>query len=529
MSREFFSVTYIIVSSEYNARALADLVTRTLTTLDTVRLPLDMAGARELKEIQAQLVTQLKTRILPHLLVQTLPAVVVLGGSSGAGKSTLFNTIIGEEVSPASVLRPTTRTPYIAVHPQDKAAMAGHSLLSMGNVVYPENSIPGLVIVDAPDLDSVDAKNRELARRLLDAADIWLFVTTSARYGDALAWEMLCDAHARGITSTVVLNRTPQDVVPTVRADLMKRMAEENMGDTPLIVVPDAGPQEGLLGENSVGELRLWLSQIASSQLASTLVDRATRAMLPELKGKISMLAEAVEMQANVVEELEEKVNDAVIEPLSKVVGNAKKGRYGQGSPTTSWLTLASTGGALSSLSANVKPSLLRRRQKGERDVAMISVFDGVLTAVRVGLTQALVAGEDAICSAWRESVVDAESFIKKARERLNVDTIVNEAEMQWKRDLKLMAGAVPDNPWLMQSGIAAMIGVGAGGVHGVVSSLRHISADDLVQPAREKLAGVAEDAMTQLCSAYISVLKEIPVGDGKQLRLRAAEYNDYV
>ena len=44
----------------------------------------------------------------------------------------------------------------------------------------------GLALLDAPDIDSVVAGNRELATQLLAAADLWLFVTTAARYADAV-------------------------------------------------------------------------------------------------------------------------------------------------------------------------------------------------------------------------------------------------------------------------------------------------------------------------------------------------------
>ena len=45
---------------------------------------------------------------------------------------------------------------------------------------------PGLALLDSPDIDSVLAENRALATQLLAAADAWLFVTTAARYADAV-------------------------------------------------------------------------------------------------------------------------------------------------------------------------------------------------------------------------------------------------------------------------------------------------------------------------------------------------------
>ena len=46
-------------------------------------------------------------------------------------------------------------------------------------------------MLDAPDIDSV-VQNRQLASQLLAAADLWLFVTSAARYADAWASSYGC-------------------------------------------------------------------------------------------------------------------------------------------------------------------------------------------------------------------------------------------------------------------------------------------------------------------------------------------------
>ena len=69
----------------------------------------------------------------------------------------------------------------------------------------------GLALLDSPDIDSVAAENRALAAQLLAAADFWLFVTTAARYADAVPWELLHAARDRGTALAVVLNRVPTD------------------------------------------------------------------------------------------------------------------------------------------------------------------------------------------------------------------------------------------------------------------------------------------------------------------------------
>src|SRR5690606_28679693 len=108
------------------------------------------------------------------------------------------NTLLGEEVSPAGVLRPTTRRPVLVHHPADSDLLGAHPLRDVVDVIERPAAPRGLAVVDAPDLDSVETANRELAHRLLETADLWLFVTTATRYGDALPWQVLEQAAARG-------------------------------------------------------------------------------------------------------------------------------------------------------------------------------------------------------------------------------------------------------------------------------------------------------------------------------------------
>src|SRR5699024_6072929 len=132
---------------------------------------------------------------------------VVVGGSTGAGKSTLVNSLAGESVTEAGVLRPTTRSPVLIHHPDDHewfeagkilpevtraelAPMSTHAV----RVVSSRSVPPGLALLDAPDVDSIDETNREIASQLLGAADLWLFVTSAARYADQVPWEYLRDA-----------------------------------------------------------------------------------------------------------------------------------------------------------------------------------------------------------------------------------------------------------------------------------------------------------------------------------------------
>ena len=157
----------------------------------------------------------------------------------------------------------------------------------------------------------------------------------------------------------------------------------------------------------------------------------------------------------------------------------------------------------------------------------MTSVFDSVLATIRVGLTQALISAEEEIWRSWRDDMVDTEEYIAAGHERLDIASIVEKAEQEWKADLKLLAQSVGTNPWLSHPGIASLIGAAAGGVNGATTSLRLLDAVDSSVNARQKLSEHCEDALNTVAATYSKVVDEIPIGNGRHLRLRAAEYAD--
>ena len=137
-----------------------------------------------------------------------------------------------QRVSAAGVLRPTTRSAVLAYNPAEsdwfeeprvlpglRRATGASSDDPTALQLAPSEDIPaGLAVLDAPDIDSVVTANRELATQLLAAADMWVFVTTAARYADAVPWEFLRSAVTRGTAVAVVLDRVPPEAIDEVRA-----------------------------------------------------------------------------------------------------------------------------------------------------------------------------------------------------------------------------------------------------------------------------------------------------------------------
>ena len=234
----------------------------------------DALAAADRADETALLLVELHEHVLPRL--SDGPLVVVLGGSTGVGTSTLLNSLVQNQVSGAGVLRPTTRVPVLVHHPEhDPASVA--DALPEGVELVSDSTVPtGLVLIDAPDLDSVAATNREMARRLLDVADLWLMVTSPARYADAVPWTHLRRAVARRTPVAVVLNRVPAADHSAVSTDLAHLLAAEGLGDSPLLVVPELAGAAGLLPADAVAEVRELLGALAQDETARTVVRRTS-------------------------------------------------------------------------------------------------------------------------------------------------------------------------------------------------------------------------------------------------------------
>ena len=257
--------------------------------LDAVRGVRDAVAGTRLSDggVEADaraVVNQLDDYVLPRLANLDAPLLAVIGGSTGSGKSTLVNAVLRERVSNPGVIRPTTRQPVLVANPADadwfnspqvlpglaRSHGAGDEQSTTLRIV-PTGSIPeGLALLDAPDFDSIDDRNRALASQLLAAADLWVFVTTPARYADQLVWNFLHDAASRGIEVLVVLNRLDESSAETVPDDLRRMMDEAGLhGATVFTVpfVPGLGGEE-FLQDTLVAELRSYLTDLAEDSAA---------------------------------------------------------------------------------------------------------------------------------------------------------------------------------------------------------------------------------------------------------------------
>jgi hypothetical protein len=258
--------------------------------LERVALPLDTPEVDAHREARTEVVGQLDDYVLPRLRQIDAPLLAVVGGSTGAGKSTMVNSLVGRTVSEPGVLRPTTRAPVLVCHPDDVAWFDSDRVLpdlarshgpsrDAGAVqIVTADSVPrGLAIMDAPDIDSVELSNRALASQLLAAADLWLFVTSAARYADQVPWEFLRAAAERSAAVAIVLDRTPPAAVAEVTAHLREMMDGRGLDRSPLFTVAEARLDDhGLLPSDQTAPVSGWLHELAADADARAAVVRQT-------------------------------------------------------------------------------------------------------------------------------------------------------------------------------------------------------------------------------------------------------------
>lgn len=404
------------------ATSLLDAVRDLHRDVERTGFPLEIEGIESARASRARLVDQLGEHLVPRLTELSAPAVVVISGSTGAGKSTLVNSLVGSEVSTAGVLRPTTRRPVLVHNPLDEELLSHHPVLESVSVVADEQVPRGIALLDAPDLDSVLESNRESAHRLLEAADLWLFVTTAARYGDALPWRVLQGAVERGASIAMVLNRVPPASLPTVRGDLLDRLRGHGLQGSPLFVVPDLGPHEGLLPAAVVAPIRRWLAMLAGPDRARTVIGRTLRGSLAALRPWVDELAEAVQAQADAAGAIAAVLDAAIEAPAAQASASIRGGAVADGAVRARWSELAADSGPLGRV---VRPSGRVRgsSREGRARVAAIEPLledltrsaAATLTAAGAhteGVLRAALTGPDApaggvsVDAAWESSTL---------------------------------------------------------------------------------------------------------------------------
>jgi len=390
-------------------------------------------GTATARTLLAAMARQLDDYILPRSASVDNPLTIVVGGSTGAGKSTLVNTLLGEPLTQSGAIRPTTRHPVLLHRAEDEAALSPERFLptlprtrtsgmNAGSQALPgldpkiaralipitTSALPqGIALIDAPDIDSVSEENRTLAKELLSAADLWLFVTTANRYADAVPWELLHEAAARSIAIAVVLNRVPEGDEEAIENDLRRMLDEAGIHAVLIHTVTEQPRDEsGMLAPVSLAPLTLWIRELGADAPARAAIARQTLAGAVEtLAGNLQVLAAEQARQQAAHQSLATIAAEEYEDALTTIDGALSDGSLLRGEVLSRWHDFVGTGDFFRSLDSTI--GRLRDRVSSAlrgQPAAAQKVEDALESGIHAVVLDAAARASENTRTRWRAS-----------------------------------------------------------------------------------------------------------------------------
>lgn len=484
---------------------------------------------------------RLQDVVLPRLEDADAPLLIVVGGSTGSGKSTLVNSLLGRNVSRAGAVRPTTRRPVLVCAQSSRAwfmsdrvlprlakhAGEGSDSLDAITVAVDDQLWPGVGILDAPDIDSVEEGNRRLAAELLDGADLWVFVTSAARYADAVAWRHLEDAASRGLRVAIVLNRVPAGAADEIHADLAALAQRRGLGDVPIMTIDEQPLTEGRLPVEAVAPIGSFLESIGRDAAERAAIVR--RSLSGAVSSSLQETAHALEAARERNREFEAASEDVrqLISSYAREASSSSSDDVLRGEVSAriaevlgSWDMTKTVSRVFSGLSSRLMGAI---RGQAAPDVQVQRDLTG-------GLAQRLA---DQYHRAWQESVRRARSLVDTSSfdEFLDVDAVAQRARrvaQEWTSEVTELIRAQAESSRVSGRMLAGGINVVTvslmvaaftmtGGLTGVEVGIAGASAA-LSQTVLEayfgertvrSLAEQARDALERLAAASLSDVVE--------------------
>ncbi|PZU45370.1 MAG: ABC transporter [Arsenicicoccus sp.] len=552
--------------------ALLAAVERLRSSAGEVSLPLDLGHAEEARTARRELEQQLDDYVLPRLRSLDAPLLAVVGGSTGAGKSTLVNSVVGEEVSRAGILRPTTRASVLVHHPQDAAWFTDTRVLpglariggdaaevedpGAVRLVASEALPSGLALLDAPDIDSVVQANRQLSKQLLSAADLWLFVTTAARYADAVPWGLLREASERGTSVAIVLNRVPPEAMQQVRVHLATMLREQGLGQSPIFAIPEDELDGGRIPGRHSERLRGWLHSLAVDARARSVVIRRTlTGTLGSLSARADALAGAGRDQVGAWRDLEQGPREAYRDALESVSQGVQDGSLLRGEVLARWHELVGTGEFLRSIEVGI--GRVRDRVTSfftGKEISSEPLGEALQTGAAALITSHGQVAASTAARSWKQRPGGrplVEQHPELARATPDFSEQVERLIRDWQRDILEMvkeeAGSRRTTARYLAFGVnglgvllmlvvfsatafiptGAEVAVGAGSAVLAQRLLEAVFGDQAVRAmalkARESLLGRVEELYADQRSRFDATLQEVAVSEDALAELEAA------
>ena len=249
--------------------------------------------------------------------------VVFLGGT-GTGKSTLFNAFCGRPLSATGVERPKTAGPIAHANSQcffkeafpfpeihikqitaeDENLPCTGKTAQLSVLATDEEPLSHLVLVDTPDLDSVEDKNHSIAKDLYSMSDAVVFVASQEKYAD----EVLHDFFMRVLQDEkpyfFVLNKASAE---TTREEILKALQGQALSiqGANLWLIPHTTPgiYDRISGQKPFIRLKDAFFQAFNPEQAHHIKSEAGARATRALKKDVSSLQSLLDRETRAVDE----------------------------------------------------------------------------------------------------------------------------------------------------------------------------------------------------------------------------------
>lgn len=217
-------------------------------------------------------------RATARLRLSAHHTVVAIAGATGSGKSSTYNALTGLELSSTGVRRPTTSWATACVWGSEGAEEVldwlgippRHQTMrdSMLDIGRDDEALAGVVLMDLPDHDSTEVAHHLEVDRLVDLADLLVWVVDPQKYADAALHDRyLAPYRTHAGIMLVVLNHI--DTIPPEKRqpmvdDVKRLLAADGLASVKVIPI---SAREGI----GIADLRQEIASRVEQKRSTTL------------------------------------------------------------------------------------------------------------------------------------------------------------------------------------------------------------------------------------------------------------------
>ena len=393
-------------------------------------------------------------KLVPHLAGEGCLIAAVTGGTN-TGKSTVFNLLTHQKISPMVNTAAATCHPVIAANAKRAAECLGGKLIPEFTPVPLENeadvinsdidfktlfvavddTLPDhLIIMDTPDVDSIDKRNWEVADNIRAAGDVLIAVITGEKYKDDRVVQYFRHAVDSGRQLVPVMNKAN----PADNFQVGRNQVEDFLNDVGIEAMSYVIPHDFSTGEDlnqsivsfqDGKELRAHLESLDVPAIKHQVFAQTVKRFAETTSSFLNHLDEVHTELRDVADQFESLNASASLEydpaPGKEVGGlfhafvQSKRGAIRRGIGATSAAIVRGVSAIGRGIVSGVKKRTQMEAQSEETEASVLEFHRAAITRIAQHLSRTYI-------EISRNAPEPVASLIRKSVESLDVDAAVD-------------------------------------------------------------------------------------------------------